>query len=212
VAARSLSTIRSTSSPSQIQKNRWGGGVPPPALRRCAARTKCAHRRTASKNEAPAFPPWAPSTKGMRITPVIEGMVIPQVTRVVHRSRSGPAPRGRACSHRTGTGARCEWQWLPLPQNAPAVSQRYPLVAEAHLARAFVVNTHRAFGSASPSFPRGCAPCRASQIRSGIFPHPSQVWQLFPAFPLRSPPLHSIALRSSGGELRGAPLSVNALG
>jgi hypothetical protein len=38
------------------------------------------------------------------------------------------------------------------------------------------------------------------------------VWQLFPALPLRSPPLHSIDLRSSGGELRGAPLSVDLLG
>jgi hypothetical protein len=33
----------------------------------------------------------------------LEGMVIPQVTGVLRRSRSGPAPRGRACSHRTGT-------------------------------------------------------------------------------------------------------------
>ena len=39
--------------------------------------------------------------------------------------------------HAQGRPGR-EWQWLPLPQNAPAVSQRHPLVAGAHLARSFV--------------------------------------------------------------------------
>jgi hypothetical protein len=64
----------------------------------------------------PASPPLGShSTKGMRITPVVEGMVIPQVTGVVRRSRSGPVSRGRACPRTrqalrrgvSGCGFRC---------------------------------------------------------------------------------------------------------
>ena len=149
----------------------------------------------------------------MRITPVIEGMVIPQVTGVVRRSRSGPVSRGRACPRTgqapgrgaSGCGFRC--------RKRPGRESTAPPRRWSALSLELRVNTHRAFESASPAFLRDCAPCRTSlRSEADFFPTQVAVWQLFPALPLRSPPLHSIALRSSGGELRGAPLSVNLLG
>jgi hypothetical protein len=90
---------------------------------------------------------------------------------VARRSRNGPVPRGRARPHRAGTrhagGVRVAA--VSAAANAPAVSERHLLVAGAHFRSSFAVNTHRAFESASPAFPRDCAPCRTSQIRSGIF-------------------------------------------
>jgi hypothetical protein len=93
--------------------------------------------------------------------------------------------------------------------NAPAVSLRYPLVAGAHIGSSFV----RTLNEPSRVLPQlYCEIVRHlahPRSEADFFPTQVAVWQLFPAPPLRSPPLHSIALRSSGGELRGAPLSVS---
>jgi hypothetical protein len=96
--------------------------------------------------------------------------------------------------------------------NAPLVSQRSSSSLGAHFGSSFV----GALNEPSRVLPQlFCEIVRhIAHLRSEaeFFPTQVAVWQLFPAPPLRSPPLHSIALRSSGGELRGAPLSVNPHG
>jgi hypothetical protein len=76
----------------------------------------------APATSGPAWVPPSPlpasplcSTKEMRIAPVIEGTAIPQVTGVVRGSRSGPAPRGRACVHWGHRSSGGEEQRKPLP-------------------------------------------------------------------------------------------------
>ena len=113
--------------------------------------------------------------------------------------RTGQA-HGRGAS---GCGFRC--------RKRPGRESAVLLVAWSALSLDLRGDTQWAFEGASPAFLRDRATYRTSQIRSGFFSQVA-VWQLFPALPLRSPPLHSIALRSSGGELRGAPLSVSLHG
>ena len=96
--------------------------------------------------------------------------------------------------------------------NAPAVSQRHPLVAGAHFGSRFVRTLNEPSGVLPQLFCEVVRHLAHLRSEADFFPTQVAVWQLFPALPLRSPPLHSIALRSSGGELRGAPLSVNLHG
>ena len=99
--------------------------------------------------------------------------------------------------------------------NAPLGSQRYLPRAGAHFRSVFVGTLNepsRVLPQLFCEIVRHIAPLR-SEVE--FFPTQVAVWQLFPALPLRSPPLHSIALRSSGGELRAVlrcPLSVDLLG
>jgi hypothetical protein len=158
--------------------------------RRAATRHNIPRRMLENPGRTPRRPPH-------RSQAYIEGMVIPQVTRVVRRSRSGPAPRERACAHRTGTWpGRDPVAVVPTAANAPAVSQRYPLVAGAHSARAFVGEHSSRLRECFAIFStRSCSMSHIAHLRSeaDFFPTQVAVWQLFPAHLLRSPPLHSIA-------------------
>jgi hypothetical protein len=163
----------------------------------------------------PAFPLWAPGTEEMRITPVIEGVVIPQVTGVVRRSRSGPAPRGRACAHQIGTGAggggaRGSASHCRKRPGSGSTVLRVPWQERA--------SSMGARGDVScDTFSSTRRLCNAVHISDPErnFSHPGWrcLWrQPAAAFPSPFPsvtPLYSVATRSSGGELRGAPSSVN---
>jgi hypothetical protein len=77
-----------------------------------------------------------------------------------HSHPRSPAPRGRACAHRIGTGAGCVWQWTPLPQtpwswvNGPPSCWRSPLARARWGTHSSIL---RDFECGSP-FPRDCAP------------------------------------------------------
>jgi hypothetical protein len=123
-------------------------------------------------------PLWAPSTKEMRIAPVIEGMVIPQVTGVARGSRSGPAPRGRALgAHRADAGAGGEGLWSPQTR-APGPGSTVLRIAGVHFAqelegRRLAVICHREL-----LLPRSCSRS-IEQLRPGAEIFPPKLWSNF---------------------------------
>jgi hypothetical protein len=147
----------------------------------------------------PAFPLWAPSTKEMRIAPVIEecnpagnwsGTQEPQLP-CAERARRRCAPGD------LGGEARAAVVPTAVRRECPgSLSQRPSESLERALARASLVNTRRYSESGSP-FPRGCAACPKRN-----FPRPGGETFPSPFAPFGHPALFFI--RSLRGRLAGS--------
>jgi hypothetical protein len=85
-------------------------------------------------------------------------------------------PRLRAPDRHIGTGAGgvCVWRWTPRCRKRPGLGSAVLRVAGDHSWLELAGKHTRRYCECGSPFPRDCAPCRTSQIRSGFFSHPSR--------------------------------------